>query len=85
MRRDPEQFKPWPQAATHDDLGSHRHHLWMEGRPMNPEEMIALAEKYEAWIGGGMPECLAREYRAIAEGLRLLAVSRPDQTLSEGK
>ena len=40
---------------------------------MSPEEMIKLAEKYEAWIGSEMPECIAREYRAIAEGLRMLA------------
>ena len=53
---------------------------------MNPEEMIALAEKYEAWAAiEEMPEVMAREYLVIAEGLRLLAVSRPDQTLSEGK
>ena len=48
---------------------------------LNPEAMIALAEKYEAWIGSEMPECLAREYRAIAEGLRLLAQThtRPER------
>ena len=47
---------------------------------MKPEEMIALAEKYEAWIGSEMPECIAREYRALAEGLRMLAThTRPER------
>lgn len=44
---------------------------------MKPEELISLAEKYEKWAvsfaGCITPTCQAREYRAIAEGLRLLA------------
>ena len=39
---------------------------------MKPEELIKLAEKYEKWAKE-VPECMVREYKAIAEGLRMLA------------
>ena len=56
---------------------------------MKPEELISLAEKYEAWAikfaGMDTPTCQAREYRAIAAGLRMLAGqdTRPDRTSQE--
>lgn len=47
---------------------------------MVTHELTALAEKYERWSvkvdGKETPECMAREYRAIAAGLRLLAGPR---------
>lgn len=48
-----------------------------EQSPLTPQELIALAEKYEAWsvrfAGMETPTCMAREYRAIAAGLRMMA------------
>lgn len=46
---------------------------------MSPKELIKLAEKYEAWsveFGG-------REYRAIAEGLRMLASPSSNQPVAD--
>lgn len=77
-------------AAAHDVLGGHCHRVArIEGHPMKPEELISLAEKYEAWAikfaGMDTPTCQAREYRAIAAGLRMLAGqdTRPDRTSQE--
>lgn len=49
---------------------------------MKPEEMIALAEKYERWISEfEPPECLAREYRAIAAGLRAIELIKTARSI----
>jgi hypothetical protein len=54
---------------------------------MNPEELISLAEKYERWAvefcGSTPPECMAREYQAIAAGLRMLANSPAVRAMEE--
>lgn len=53
---------------------------------MTTHELIALAEKYERWAAiEEMPEEMAREYRAIAEGLRMLAGQDTRPLLAKGE
>jgi len=42
---------------------------------MSKEEILKLIEKYESWAKvDQLPECMAREYKAIINGLKLLVV-----------